>query len=64
MTTIELIVAPDGQTRLQTRGFPGASCLAASRWLEAALGRTKSDRLSSEYHAAAPVQASAQQEAR
>lgn len=51
MRTIEILVAPDGKTQLQTRGFAGASCLAASRALEAALGRLASDRLTSEYYA-------------
>ena len=35
---IEIIVAPDGSSRLETKGFAGSSCLVASRFLEAALG--------------------------
>jgi hypothetical protein len=53
MKTVEIIFAPTGGVRLQTRGFVGRSCLAASRFLEAALGRTTSDRLSRDFYAAA-----------
>ena len=53
MTTIELVISPTGDVRLQTRGFSGNGCLAASRLLEAALGRTTSDRLTSDFYRAA-----------
>jgi hypothetical protein len=53
MTTIEIVIAPTGAVRLQTRGFEGRSCLAASRFLETALGRTTSDRLSRDFYATA-----------
>jgi hypothetical protein len=56
MKTIEIVIAPTGAVRLQTRGFAGRSCLTASRFLEAALGRTTSDRLSSDFYAAAERQ--------
>ncbi len=52
MTTIELVISPTGDIRLQTRGFSGNGCLAASRLLEAALGRTTSDRLTSDFYKA------------
>jgi hypothetical protein len=35
---IEVIVSPTGETKLQTKGFAGASCQQASKFLEAALG--------------------------
>ena len=50
--SIEVIVAPDGSTRIETRGFAGASCRAASQFLEAALGRRSAERLTSEYYQA------------
>jgi hypothetical protein len=49
MRIIELIISPSGETKLETHGFTGAECLAATRGLEAALGRTVADRLSAEY---------------
>jgi hypothetical protein len=43
MKTIEIIVDPAGEARLQTRGYGGASCRDASRLLEQALGTVQSD---------------------
>jgi hypothetical protein len=50
MTTIELVISPTGEVRLQTRGYAGNGCLAASRELEAALGLPTSARLTSEFY--------------
>ena len=36
--TIEIIVRPTGETSVQTKGFAGASCREASRFIEEALG--------------------------
>ncbi len=49
MTTIRLIISPQGQTRLETRGFAGASCREASAFLEqrSARPRTNSSPASS-----------------
>ena len=47
--TIELLVSPTGETRLETKGFAGSSCQAASRLLEAALGSCQSESLTAEY---------------
>jgi hypothetical protein len=44
MSTIQIIIDPLGQVRLQTKGFTGASCREASKSLEQALGLTESDR--------------------
>jgi hypothetical protein len=48
---IEVIVSPTGETKLQTKGFAGASCQQASKFLEAALGLRASEQLTAEYHA-------------
>ena len=48
MRTIEIIVSPQGETRLETKGFSGASCQDASRFIENALGEKSSDRPTSE----------------
>jgi len=50
--TIEVIVGPDGSTRVETRGFAGAGCQAASQFLEAALGKRSAEQLTSEYYQA------------
>lgn len=51
--TIEVTVSPQGETRIETRGFTGATCREATRALEAALGLRQSEQLTSEFYAAA-----------
>jgi hypothetical protein len=48
--TIEVIVSPDGQTRVETKGFTGTECRQASEFLEKALGRRSSEQLTAEFH--------------
>jgi len=48
--TIEVIVSPNGRTKLETKGFVGSECRDASKLLEAALGKTTEERLTAEYH--------------
>jgi hypothetical protein len=50
MKTIEIIVSPQGETRLETKGFTGAECRQASRFIEEALGRRTAERLTVEFH--------------
>ncbi|MBA2116106.1 DUF2997 domain-containing protein [Bremerella sp. T1] len=50
MKVIEIIVSPEGESKLETRGFQGAECQEASRFLELALGRKTSDTATSEFH--------------
>jgi hypothetical protein len=47
--TIEIIVSPQGETRLETKGFSGANCQQASRFLEQALGQQVEQQLTLEY---------------
>lgn len=54
--TIEIIVSPTGQALVETKGFSGAECRGASRFLELALGRRTSEELTAEYHATASRQ--------
>jgi hypothetical protein len=48
--TIEIIVSPTGQTTVETRGFTGATCQEASRFLEQALGNRTGERLTAEFY--------------
>ncbi len=48
--TIEVVVAPNGETRVETRGFTGASCRTASEFIERALGTSTSERLKPEFY--------------
>ncbi len=63
MKTIEILVAPDGKVRLETKGFQGAGCRTASQFLERALGQKTSDEVTPEFHQQAAEQAQAQQSA-
>ena len=47
---IESIVSPHGETSLETKGFAGASCQQASRFLERALGSTHQEKFTAEFH--------------
>jgi hypothetical protein len=47
---IEVIVSPKGETTLQTKGYGGADCQQASRFLEEALGLVAAERKSAEYY--------------
>ena len=49
MRTIEITVNPDGSTTVQTKGFTGAGCKEASRFLEEALGEVEHERRTAEY---------------
>lgn len=49
---IEVIVSPTGETRVETKGFAGASCQDASRFVEQALGQRTGEQLTAEFHAA------------
>ena len=50
MKTIEIIVSPTGETRVETRGFTGSECREASRFVEQALGRKTAETLTAEFH--------------
>ena len=51
--TIEVVVNSNGQSSVETKGFAGAECLNASRFLEAALGTPASDRRTAEFYSTA-----------
>ena len=50
MSCIEIVIDPAGQSRVQTTGFSGESCRAASRFLEQALGTVSHEQLTPEFH--------------
>lgn len=53
--TIEIIVSPSGQTRVETKGFAGSECRQASQFIEQALGQRTSERLTAEFHVSAAL---------
>jgi hypothetical protein len=48
--TIEITVNPKGATKVETKGFTGAECREASRFIEQALGTRTAETLTAEYH--------------
>ncbi len=50
MKIIEIIVTPTGKTSIQTLGFTGPACRAASKCLEEALGQRLSEQRTTEFH--------------
>jgi Protein of unknown function (DUF2997) len=59
---IEVIVSPQGESTVQTKGFVGAECLQASKWLEQALGIASSDVKTAEFHQHAVAEQQVQQQ--
>ena len=56
MKSIEIVIDPQGKTTVQTKGFVGASCREASRFLEEALGQHTGEQLTAEFHQAQNVE--------
>ena len=48
--TIEIIVSPSGETKVETKGFAGSECRQASAFVEKALGSRLGERLTAEFH--------------
>jgi hypothetical protein len=46
---IEVLVSPQGETTVQTKGYVGGDCLQASKFLEQALGVAIADRKTAEF---------------
>ena len=53
MKVIEIIISPQGEAHVQTKGFAGAACQKASRFLEQALGQRTKEQLTAEFHQSA-----------
>ena len=58
---IEVIVAPSGKASVETKGFAGAECQEASRFIEKALGQKSSEQLTAEFHQSTPLRTERQQ---
>ena len=50
MKTIEITVDPKGGTKVETKGFSGAECRDASRFVEQALGTRTAETLTAAFH--------------
>ena len=47
---IEITVSPTGKATVQTKGFAGATCRDASKFIEQALGQQTGEQLTSEFY--------------
>jgi hypothetical protein len=47
---IEVIVSPNGETKVETKGFTGSECRDASKFIEQALGQRTDEQLTAEFH--------------
>jgi hypothetical protein len=47
---IEVTVSPQGETRVETKGFVGSSCRQASQFLKQALGAQANEKLTAEFY--------------
>jgi hypothetical protein len=62
--TIEIVVSPSGETKVETKGFAGTECREASKFVEQALGRRVNEQLTAEFHQCSSQQETQQQTGR
>ena len=58
---IEVVVSPQGEAVVQTKGYAGGDCLSASKFLEEALGVVADERKTAEFYQANPAVQQARQ---
>jgi hypothetical protein len=58
MKLIEVVVSARGETTVTTKGFSGAECQQASKFIEAALGAKVTEQKTAEFYAPALTQQS------
>ena len=61
--TIEVVIRPDGQLTIETKGIPGNQCRQASRFLEQALGQPVAETLTDEFYLSPPLSQHERQQA-
>jgi hypothetical protein len=61
--TIEVVIRPDGQLTIQTKGIPGNRCRQVSLFWEQALGQTTAETLTDEFYSAPPLSQHERQQA-
>jgi hypothetical protein len=61
LKTIEITIATNGQSTVETKGFSGSECRDASRFIEQAIGQQTNEILKAEFHQAANSQQQIQQ---
>ena len=56
MKSIEILINSQGEVILQTKGYAGSSCQAATKALEEALGLKAREKLTAEFYQAQTTQ--------
>jgi hypothetical protein len=62
MIRIEVVVSPEGEISVQTKGFIGSLCRDASQFLEKALGVSVNEQVTAEFYQVQQIQQNQQQE--
>ena len=60
MKTIEILINAQGEVTMQTKGYAGNSCKAATKALEEALGLKTQEKLTAEFYQAQTTQSQQQ----
>ena len=50
MKRIEIVVSPQGESRVETKGFTGNQCQQASQFIAKALGKRTEEQLKPEFY--------------
>jgi hypothetical protein len=61
--TIEIVISPAGETRVETKGFAGSQCRQAGEFIEKALGKRTSEQLTAEFYQRAANQQTLEEKA-
>ena len=56
MKRIDITIAVDGSSQVETRGFAGSECRDASRFLEGALGHVQAEHLTADFYRQASIE--------
>ena len=56
MKRVEIIVDPQGNSKVETKGFSGRECVEASKFVEQALGKETASRNTAEFYQSANAQ--------
>ena len=58
MKRIEIVVSPQGESRVETKGFFGSQCQQASQFIAKALGKRIEERLKPEFYTQTEIEGS------
>ena len=56
MKRVEIIVDPQGNSKVETKGFSGSECVEASKFVEQALGKETASRTTAEFYQSTTTQ--------